>query len=95
MAFYADADTSVRLSQYGTDGAPILTLDGKDHSLAVSAFDHVPAAVHIAFARELAAACAEYVKALETYAVARAENDSDDGQEPDKANEPDASHAGP
>ncbi|MER7923880.1 hypothetical protein ABTY96_12265 [Streptomyces sp. NPDC096057] len=81
MSFYADADTTVRLSEYGTNRAPILTLDGEDHSLSVSAFDRVPIADHLTFARDLAAACADYVKALEAYAAALA----DDGdQEPDE-----------
>ncbi|MEU9339092.1 hypothetical protein AB0D49_39120 [Streptomyces sp. NPDC048290] len=70
MAFYADGDTTVRLSQYGTTRTPILTLDADGHSLSVSAFNQVPIADHLAFARELATACAEYVTALETYAAA-------------------------
>ncbi|MDT9699796.1 hypothetical protein [Streptomyces sp. P17] len=70
MAFYADGNTTIRLSQYGTDRSPILTLDGADHSLSVSVFDRVPIAEHLAFARELSAACADYVTALETYAAA-------------------------
>ncbi|MEU3983860.1 hypothetical protein AB0F77_27915 [Streptomyces sp. NPDC026672] len=75
MGFYADADTTVQLSQYGTKRAPILTLDGEGHSLAVSAFARVPIADHLAFARDLAAACADYVKALEIYAAALADGD--------------------
>ncbi|KUN79137.1 hypothetical protein [Streptomyces griseoruber] len=74
MAFYADTRTTVRLSQYGTDRAPILALDGADHSLTLSAFDTLPMAAHLAFARDLAAACADYVKALEVYAATVADN---------------------
>ncbi|MFC8239404.1 hypothetical protein [Streptomyces chartreusis] len=70
MAFYADGNTIIRLSQYGTARTPILTLDGEGHSLAVSAFDRVPIAEHLTFARELSAACADYVEALEIYAAA-------------------------
>ncbi|MEU9247598.1 hypothetical protein [Streptomyces sp. NPDC048385] len=80
MSFYADGDTTIRLNQYGTRRAPILTLYGEGHSLSVSAFDHVPVANHLAFARTLAIACAEYVTALETYATALADGD----QEPDE-----------
>ncbi|MGW5634472.1 hypothetical protein [Streptomyces sp. NPDC003832] len=68
MSFYADTRTTVRLSEYGTDNAPILTLVGEDHNLTVSAFSNIPIADHLSFARALAAACADYVKALETYA---------------------------
>jgi len=75
MSFYADAGTRVRLNQYGTRQAPILALDGDDHSLLVSAFEHVPAADHLSFARQLAAACADYVTALEAYAASQAEGD--------------------
>ncbi|MFG2023629.1 hypothetical protein [Streptomyces sp. NPDC048825] len=70
MSFYADAATNVHLSQYGTRRTPILTLNGDGHSLTVSVFDRVPIADHLAFARDLAAACTDYVKALETYAAA-------------------------
>ncbi|WAZ23025.1 hypothetical protein STRCI_004339 [Streptomyces cinnabarinus] len=77
MSFYADTHTTVRLSKYGTRNAPILALDGEDHTLTVSAFDHVPIADHLTFARELAAACADYVKALETYAAAMSDGDGD------------------
>ncbi|MER6128309.1 hypothetical protein ABT173_38220 [Streptomyces sp. NPDC001795] len=80
MAFYADAATTVRLNRYGTRRAPILTLDGEGHSLAISAFDRIPIADHLSFARELASACAEYVKALEICVSATA----DGGQEPDE-----------
>ncbi|MER5531896.1 hypothetical protein ABT075_46205 [Streptomyces sp. NPDC002677] len=80
MSFYADADTSIRLNQYGTRRAPILTLDGENHSLSVSAFDRLPVADHLSFARALAIACAEYVTALETYATGLADGD----QEPDE-----------
>ncbi|MEV0172779.1 hypothetical protein AB0I00_16880 [Streptomyces sp. NPDC050803] len=79
MSFYADTHTTVRLSKYGTRHAPILALDGEDHTLTVSAFDHVPIADHLSFARELAAACTDYVNALETYAAALSDGD----QEPD------------
>ncbi|CCK28655.1 hypothetical protein BN159_4276 [Streptomyces davaonensis JCM 4913] len=80
MSFYADTHTTVRLSEYGTHHAPILALNGEDHTLTVSAFHHVPIADHLSFARELAAACADYVKALEAYATAL----SDGEQEPDE-----------
>ncbi|MGK3943626.1 hypothetical protein ABK046_35015 [Streptomyces caeruleatus] len=70
MAFYGDGNTTVRLSRYGTDRTPILTLDGEGHSLTVSVFGRVPIAEHLAFAHELSAACADYVTALETYAAA-------------------------
>ncbi|MFJ3667636.1 hypothetical protein ACIPSE_14415 [Streptomyces sp. NPDC090106] len=70
MAFYADGNTTVRLNQYGTDRTPILTLDGEGHSLAVSAFARVPIADRLQFARELSAACAEYVRVLEAHAAA-------------------------
>jgi len=75
MSFYADTHTTVRLSKYGTHHAPILALDGEDHTLTVSAFNHVPIADHLSFARELAAACADYVKALETYAAVLPDGD--------------------
>ncbi|MFJ9543609.1 hypothetical protein ACIRPX_41200 [Streptomyces sp. NPDC101225] len=75
MSFYADAGTRVRLNQYGTRRAPILALDGDDHSLQVSAFACVPVADHLSFARRLAAACADYVTALEAYAVSQAQDD--------------------
>ncbi|MGW5199198.1 hypothetical protein [Streptomyces spiralis] len=75
MAFYADGNTVIRLNQYDTARPPILTLDGEGHTLAVSAFARVRVADHLAFARELSAACAEYVKALETYAVALADSE--------------------
>lgn len=70
MGFYADADTSVRLNDYGTQRAPILNLDAPDHQLSITAFSKVPIADHLAFARALATAAAEYVAALETYAAA-------------------------
>jgi hypothetical protein len=73
MAFYADGNTTIRLSQYGTTRTPILTLDGEDHSLTVSAFARVSIADHLTFARDLTAACADYVTALETYAAALAD----------------------
>ncbi|MEU9731118.1 hypothetical protein [Streptomyces sp. NPDC048002] len=80
MAFYADGNTIVRLAQYGTTRTPILTLDGEGHSLTVSAFARVPVAEHLAFARELAVACADYVKALEAYAAALPDGESDRGE---------------
>ncbi|MFE9608842.1 hypothetical protein [Streptomyces sp. NPDC006012] len=82
MAFYADGNTTVRLNQYGTTRTPILTLDGEDHSLAVSAFPRVPIADHLSFARSLSAACADYITALETYAAAQAtgEEQEQDGE---------------
>ncbi|MEU2425177.1 hypothetical protein ABZ619_29865 [Streptomyces sp. NPDC007851] len=80
MAFYADRNTTVRLSRYGTTRTPILTLDGENHSLAVSAFGRVPIVERLAFARELSAACADYVTALEAYAAALPdETDGDEG----------------
>ncbi|MGW0081884.1 hypothetical protein [Streptomyces sp. NPDC003393] len=81
MAFYADGNTTIRLNQYGTARPPILTLDGEGHTLAVSAFARVPVADHLAVARELSAACAEYVKALETYAAALADREKEQGAE--------------
>nr|WP_222109489.1 hypothetical protein [Streptomyces cupreus] len=81
MAFYADRNTTIRLSKYGTERTPILTLDGEDHSLTVSVFDRVPIAEHLAFVRELSAACADYVKALETYAAAPPESVKDRDEE--------------
>ncbi|MFE9649330.1 hypothetical protein ACFYO0_35520 [Streptomyces sp. NPDC006365] len=80
MSFYADAGTNVHLSQYDSRRTPILTLNGEGHSLTVSAFDRVPIADHLAFVRDLAAACTDYVKALETYAAALTGGD----QEPDE-----------
>ncbi|MDH2393143.1 hypothetical protein QCN29_31085 [Streptomyces sp. HNM0663] len=71
MSFYGDADTGVHLHDYGTKRAPILALDGNGCSLSVSAFNAVPIADHLAFAKALAAATADYLAALETYAAAR------------------------
>ncbi|MEV6651755.1 hypothetical protein [Streptomyces sp. NPDC051219] len=73
MGFYADASTSVRLSDYDAERPPILSLDGAGHSLLISAFDSVPIADHLAFARDLATAAADYVTALERYAAATPE----------------------
>ncbi|MEU1296921.1 hypothetical protein ABZ439_31445 [Streptomyces sp. NPDC005840] len=77
MAFYADGNTVVRLNQYGTARTPLLTPDGEGHSLAVSAFARVPIAEHLTFARELAAACTDYVKAPEIYAAALPDGETD------------------
>ncbi|WP_369224179.1 hypothetical protein AB5J52_25825 [Streptomyces sp. R39] len=82
MAFYADGNTTVRLSRYGTTRTPILTLDGENHSLAVSAFDRVPVAEHLTFARELSAACADYVTALEAYAAALPDDETNGDEGP-------------
>ncbi|MDR6976854.1 hypothetical protein J2X68_003547 [Streptomyces sp. 3330] len=82
MAFYADGNTIVRLSEYGTIRTPILTLDGEGHSLTVSAFARVPIAEHLTFARELSAACADYVRALETYASALPDDETSQGEKP-------------
>ncbi|MFJ5778621.1 hypothetical protein [Streptomyces sp. NPDC093094] len=82
MAFYADGNTIVRLNQYGTVRTPILTLDGEGHSLSVSVFDRVPLDEHLAFARELSAACADYVRALETYAAALPDGETDRVERP-------------
>lgn len=65
--FHADADTRVTLFTYGTDQAPILDLSGPGHSLSISVFRSVRNADHLAFAKALATAAAEYVTALETY----------------------------
>ncbi|MEU5031373.1 hypothetical protein [Streptomyces milbemycinicus] len=81
MAFYADAGTTVRLNEYGTKSPPILTLDGRDHTLSVSSFGRIPVADQLAFAHALATAAADYIKALETYTAARADGDQKpDGQ---------------
>ncbi|MGI5436353.1 hypothetical protein ACQEV4_02350 [Streptomyces shenzhenensis] len=82
MAFYADGNTAVRLNRYGTTRTPILTPDGENHSLAVSAFDRVPIAEHLAFARELSTACADYVAALEAYAAALPDDETDGNEGP-------------
>lgn len=82
MSFYADDTTTVRLSQHGPKGTPILTLDSVGHSLIVSAFDRFPLADHLSFARALAAACTDYVKALETIHAAEPADDGD--REPDQ-----------
>ncbi|SEQ71691.1 hypothetical protein SAMN04487983_1007170 [Streptomyces sp. yr375] len=82
MAFCADGNTIVRLCEYGTVRTPLLTLDGEGHSLTVSAFDRVPIAEHLTFARELAAACADYVRALETYAAALPDGETDRDERP-------------
>jgi hypothetical protein len=68
--FHADADTRVHLYTYGTDQAPILDLSGPGHSVSIYAFPKVPNADHLAFARALATAAADYVTALETYTAA-------------------------
>ncbi|MCW2871284.1 hypothetical protein [Actinacidiphila oryziradicis] len=78
MSFYADADSHVRLHRY-TERVPILTLNGRDHSLTISAFDRTPMADHLAFAKALATAAANYLTALETYAAALPAADSDRG----------------
>jgi hypothetical protein len=78
MSFYADADSYVRLHRYGTERVPILNLIGRGHSLTISAFDRTPMADHLAFAKALATAAANYLTALETYAaVLPATADSD------------------
>ncbi|MBT2390138.1 hypothetical protein J7E87_12040 [Streptomyces sp. ISL-1] len=69
MAFYADGSTTIRLADYGAERTPILMVDGVGHSLHISAFNSVPIADHLAFARELATAATEYVAALERYAA--------------------------
>jgi hypothetical protein len=68
-SFHADQDTWVRLHDYGTRPAPILTLDSLDSSLTIGVFDSVPLADHLAFARKLADTTAAYLAALETYAA--------------------------
>jgi hypothetical protein len=68
--FYADTDTRVDLSTYGTKSAPILALNGSGYTLSISAFSRVSNADHLAFAKALATAAADYVTALETYAAA-------------------------
>ncbi|MEU6853539.1 hypothetical protein ABZ901_26895 [Actinacidiphila alni] len=70
IGFHAAADTRVDLFTYGTEGTPILDLSGSEHSLTISAFSRVSNADHLAFAKALATAAAEYVTALETYAAA-------------------------
>ncbi|MDT3397202.1 hypothetical protein RKE29_11180 [Streptomyces sp. B1866] len=80
LGFYATRATSVRLHVYGTTRAPILQLDGSDHSLAITAFDSLPVADHLAFARALAAATADYLTALLTYAAAVADDDTADAR---------------
>ena len=68
---YADGTTTVRLGQYGANRAVLL--DDGGHRLTVLALDHTPLAERLRFARALAAACAEYVTALETSAAALAD----------------------
>jgi hypothetical protein len=70
-SFHADADTSVRLLDYGTERTPILVLDNPDSDVTISMFDTVPMADHLAFARKLADAATGYLAALERYAAAR------------------------
>lgn len=70
LSVHGDATTHVRIHDYGTARTPILALDGDGYSLTVSVFDSVPLADHLTFARELAAATAQYLTALETYATA-------------------------
>lgn len=69
MAFYGGANTGVRLNEYDAKRPPILTLDDDGAWLSISAFESVPIADHLDFARSLASAAAEYVTALETYAA--------------------------
>ncbi|GAA3902705.1 hypothetical protein GCM10023084_63980 [Streptomyces lacrimifluminis] len=82
MSFYADDTTTVRLNQHGSKRTPILALDSVGHSLTVSAFDRFPLADHLAFARALATACADYVKALE--AIHAAEPTDAGDRKPDR-----------
>ncbi|MEY9875990.1 hypothetical protein ABH931_005497 [Streptacidiphilus sp. MAP12-33] len=69
LGFYAAADTTVNLHDYGTERTPILSLGNIAEHLTISALDSIPLTDHLTFARHLAAAAADYLAALEMYAA--------------------------
>jgi hypothetical protein len=74
IGFYANQDTTVDLNDYGTKRPPLIELDNPGHWLTIGAFDTVPMADHLAFARKLADAATGYLAALERYAAQATEH---------------------
>ncbi|WP_035847554.1 hypothetical protein [Kitasatospora azatica] len=77
VSFYVDGNTSLHLSRYGVQRAPILSLDGPGYSLTLASHSTVPLSEQLAFARELAANAADFLTALELFAAANDDSESE------------------
>ncbi|MFE9428261.1 hypothetical protein ACFYNO_35500 [Kitasatospora sp. NPDC006697] len=73
MALYANAETRIDLSTYGTERAPLLGMSGPGYSFTLGSHSHVPLADQLAFARSLAENSADFLAALELFAAANAD----------------------
>jgi hypothetical protein len=71
LGFYADHSTTIDLHEFDAERAPLLDLGNPGQYLTIGAFDSVPIADHLAFARKLADATAGYLSALERFAAAQ------------------------